>query len=128
MARRRTPLAKAKATGQDKNHASRFKNRREPKAGGPLGDPPKWMKNKYQLEAWRTLSAEVPWLNSANRGLVGIASEILGKQMAGEELSVNALNLLRLTLGQLGATPVDCSKVALPDDEASSEDASSKYF
>jgi hypothetical protein len=33
MPRRRTPLAKAKATGQDKNHASRFKDRREPNPG-----------------------------------------------------------------------------------------------
>lgn len=128
MPRRRTPLAKAKATGQDKNHASRFKKRREPKANGELGDPPKWMTNKHHIEAWRTLSAEVPWLTSSHRGLVGIASEILGKQMAGEELSVNALNLLRLTLGQLGATPVDSSKVALPEDDDKSNDQSAKYF
>lgn len=128
MPRRRTPLAKAKATGQDKNHASRFKNRREPKAGGPLGDPPKWMKNKFQLEAWRTFDDELPWLNNSHRGLVGIASEILGKQMAGEELSVNALNLLRLTLGQLGATPVDSSKVSVPDDEDNSDDPAARYF
>ena len=52
MPRRRTPLAKAKATGQDKNHASRFKDRREPQSKGPLGKPPKWMVRKHQLEAW----------------------------------------------------------------------------
>jgi len=63
MPRRRTPLAKAKATGQDKNHASRFKDRREPQSKGPLG---------------KTFSDEVLWLNHSHRALVGIASKIRG--------------------------------------------------
>ena len=100
MPRRRTPLAKAKATGQDKNHASRFKDRREPQSKGQLGKPPKWMVRKHQLEAWQTLSDEVPWLNHSHRALVGIASEIRGRLIAGEEVSVNGLNLLRLCLGK----------------------------
>jgi len=122
-------LAKAKATGQDKNHASRFKDRREPqsKGKGPLGKPPKWMVRKHQLEAWQTFSDEVPWLNHSHRALVGIASEIRGRLIAGEEVSVNGLNLLRLCLGQMGATPVDSSKIALPEDKDDA-DPSDKYF
>jgi len=100
MPPRRTPLAKAKATGQDKNHASRFKDRREPQSKGPLGKPPKWMVRKHQLEAWQTFSDEVPWLNHSHRALVGIASEICGRLIAGEEVSVNGLNLLRLCWGK----------------------------
>jgi hypothetical protein len=33
------------------------------------------------------------------------------KLIANEEISVNGLNLLRLCLSQLGATPVDASKI-----------------
>jgi hypothetical protein len=108
-------LAKAKATDQDKNHWSRFKDRREPQSKGPLGKPPKWIVRKHQLEAWQTFSDEVPWLNHSHRALVGIASEIRGRLIAGEEVSVNGLNLLRLCLGQMGATPVDSSKITLPE-------------
>jgi hypothetical protein len=125
--RRRTPLAKAKATGQDKNHASRFKDHREPQSKRPLGKPPKWMVRKHQLEAWQTFSDEVPWLNHSHRALVGIASEIRGRLIAGEEVSVNGLNLLRLCLGQMDATPVDSSKITLPEDKDDA-DPSDKYF
>jgi hypothetical protein len=48
---------------------------------------------------------ELPWLNQSHRALVGIASGIRAKLMSGEDISVNGLNLLRLCLGQMGATP-----------------------
>jgi hypothetical protein len=123
----RTPLAKAKATGRTLHDPARFKNRKEPKPTGPLGPPPKWMKNPNQREAWQTFGDELPWLNSFHRTLVAIASELRGKLIAGEELSVNGLNLLRLCLGQMAATPVDASKITLPEEE-DEEDPSSKYF
>jgi len=127
MPRRRTPLAKAKATGQDQNHASRFKDRREPPSKGPLGPPPKWIKNKHQLEAWALFSDEVPWLNHSHRALVGIACDLRGRLTAGEEVGVNGLNLLRLCLGQMGATPTDSSKITVPDDDKP-DDPADKYF
>lgn len=41
MPRARTPLAKAKATGQDiGTHKDRFEGRTEPEVKDPLGDPP----------------------------------------------------------------------------------------
>jgi hypothetical protein len=116
-----------KATGQTLNHATRYASRKEPTSNGPIGEPPRWMKNPSQREAWQTFADELPWLNQSHRSLVGIASEIRGRLIAGEEVSVNGLNLLRLCLGQLGATPVDSSKITLPDEEAV-EDPSAKYF
>jgi hypothetical protein len=127
MPRARTPLAKAKATGQTLNHATRYKSRKEPVVKDPLGKPPKWMKKPSQLEAWKTLASEIPWLNSTHRAVVGIASEVLGKLIANEEVSINGLNLLRLCLSQLGATPVDSSRITLPEEE-DDEDPAAKYF
>jgi hypothetical protein len=40
---------------------------------------------------------------------------------------LNALNLLRLCLSQMGATPTDSSKITVPDEE-DDEDPSAKYF
>jgi hypothetical protein len=127
MPRPRTPLAKAKATGRTLHHPKRFKNRKEPTVKDLLGKPPKWMKDVSQIEAWQTLASEIPWLNSSHRAIVSIASQVFGKQIAGEEISVNALNLLRLCLSQMGATPTDASKITLPEEE-DDEDPSAKYF
>jgi hypothetical protein len=85
------------------------------------------MKKPSQLEAWKTLASEIPWLNSTHRAVVGIASEVLGKLIANEEVSINGLNLLRLCLSQLGATPVDSSRITLPEEE-DDEDPAAKYF
>src|ERR1700753_3466405 len=98
MARARTPLAKAKATGRTLHDKKRFAGRSEPVVKDPLGPPPKWMTNKHQREAWETLASEVPWLNNSHRAIVSIAAEVLGKQIAGEEMGMNSLNLLRLCL------------------------------
>lgn len=128
MARQRTPLIKAEATGRTLHDPKRFKSRREPKANGPLGKPPRWMTNECQIQAWQTLADEVPWLNKQHRALVEIASQIKGDQIAGKEVSVSGLNLLRLCLSQIGATPVDSSKVSVPDAEDDHSDPSTKYF
>jgi hypothetical protein len=127
MPRPRTPLAKAKATGRTLHDPKRFKDRKEPAVKDPLGNPPRWMKNASQIEAWQTLASEIPWLNSTHRAVMGIAAQLLGKLIANEEISVNSLNLLRLCLSQMGATPVDASKISMPDEE-DDEDPASKYF
>jgi hypothetical protein len=128
MPRPRTPLVKAKATGRTLHDPGRFKNRKEPPSTGPLGKPPKWMKSSTQIEAWNTFADELPWLNASHRSLVAIASDFRGKLIAGDDLNVNGLNLLRLCLGQLGATPTDSSKISLPDEEEDDEDPANKYF
>src|SRR6266481_6846816 len=72
-----------------------------PKWAGPILSRPKSHNHCAEvLEAWQTFSDEVPWLNHSHRALVGIASEIRGRLIAGEEVSVNGLNLLRLCWGK----------------------------
>jgi hypothetical protein len=127
MPRPRVPLIKAQTTGRTLRNPKRFKNRTEPTGLGPLGPPPKFLKTASQKEAWNTFATELFWLNSSHRALVGIASDIRGRQIAGEEVGVKALNLLRMILNSMGATPSDASKVSMPD-EGGPEDPAAKYF
>lgn len=125
MAKPRNPLLKAKAEGRNVTHASRYAKRKEPAAKGPLGSPPKWLVDNAATKAksaWLLFQREIPWLNESHRLLVGIAASIQGRLMAGDDVGVQALNLLRQCLGQMGATPSDATKVALPDDEEEKDD------
>jgi hypothetical protein len=126
MPRPRTPLSKARATGQDLNHATRFKTRKEHASTGPLGDAPHWMKDKNQKDSWNTFRIEIPWLQRSHRCLTAIACIARADLISGGELNVRMLNLLRQTLGQMGATPADASKVTMPGTDI--EDPSEKYF
>jgi hypothetical protein len=127
MGMRRTPTAKAVATGRVLHDPKRFADRKEPDSTGPLGPPPAWMKLKHQRESWETFRLEIPWLQKAHRALVGIAAVMRADLMAGGELDVRKANLLRQCLGQMGATPSDASKVKMPGEEAP-EDPAAKYF
>ena len=46
--------------------------------------------------------------------------------MLGEEVGVSALNQLRMCMAQMGATPADKSKVAVPDEPR--EDPTDRFF
>ncbi|MFC3326219.1 hypothetical protein [Mesorhizobium cantuariense] len=125
MARPRTPLAKAAVEASDKKNPKRFKQRREPKAGGPLGTPPKWLTDtdaSKAKSAWLLFQHEIPWLTQSHRMLVGMAANIQGRIMAGQDVGVQAMNLLRQCLGQMGASPADASKITVPDDEGEKDD------
>ncbi|MDR6431023.1 hypothetical protein [Brucella pseudogrignonensis] len=125
MARPRTPRAKAAVEASDKKNPQRFKNRIDAKADGPLGNPPAWLKDTPELKAkaaWKLFEKELPWLNQSHRTLVGMAANIQGRIMAGQEVGVQAMNLLRQMLGQMGATPADASKVATGDDGDEKDD------
>lgn len=115
MPRPRTPRSRALVEGRDLVHPERHRRRNEPTAA-PLGKAPKWL-NEMQAIAWRDFEAEAPWLNYSHRCLVGIASVMRARLASGEECGVQALGLLRLCLGSMGATPSDASKVTLPDDD-----------
>lgn len=118
MARPRNPLGKAKTEGRDKKDPKRFKNRAEPDAKAPLGKPPAWLKDTEQSKArsaWLLFEREIPWLTESHRMLVGMAANIQGRIMAGQDVGVQAMNLLRQMLGQMGATPSDASKITVPD-------------
>ena len=121
MARPRIPRAKAAVEARDKINAGRFKNRKEPASPGELGNPPEWMGGE-QRAAWKVFQREIPWLTESHRGLVEIATIIRARLASGEEVGVQALNLLRQCLGQMGATPSDASKVTLPNDDEEDDD------
>ncbi|MBY5585299.1 hypothetical protein [Rhizobium leguminosarum] len=125
MARPRNPLGKAKAEGRETINAGRFKGRKEPKANGPLGAPPKWLVDtdaSKAKSAWLLFQKEIPWLTQSHRMLVGMASHVQGAIMAGQEVGVQRMNFLRQVLGQMGATPSDASKITVPDDEDDKDD------
>jgi hypothetical protein len=124
---RRTPTAKAIATGRFLHDKKRFANRKEPGFTGHLGPPPHWLKSKHQRDSWETFRIEIPWLQKSHRALVGIAAVMRADLMAGGEFDVRKANLLRQCLGQMGATPSDASKITMPDEEVP-EDPSAKYF
>lgn len=121
MARPRVPKAKASVSGQAGKNPQRFKDRKEP-AAGVLGGPPQWM-TKEQGAIWMQFAHEMPWLNGSHRALVEIAVTVRARIVAREEVGVQALNLLRQCLGQMGGTPADASKVTMPDAEEEDEDA-----
>lgn len=130
MPRPRTPRSKAAVIGADKKNKGRFEARNEPLVSDDLGDPPDWIvdgETNKAREAWQTLRKEIPWLNSSHRILVATASNILGRMIAGQDCGVQAMNLLRQCLGQMGATPADASKAgAKPDGE--SKDPADEFF
>jgi hypothetical protein len=120
VAKPRIPRAKAALEARDKKNPQRFKNRKEPKSVGELGDPPSWLvdtETNKSKSAWLLFKREIPWLTDSHRMLVGLASNIQGRVMANQDVGVQALNLLRQCLGSMGATPSDASKVTLPDVE-----------
>lgn len=120
MPRPRLPKARALVEGRDLVHPERHRRRNEPTAA-PLGSPPKWM-TKPQAAAWRTFEAEAPWLNYSHRALVEIACIVRARLSIGEDVGVQAMNLLRLSLGSMGLTPVDASKVAWAADDEEHDD------
>ncbi|NEJ73799.1 hypothetical protein GR197_25200 [Rhizobium phaseoli] len=125
MPRPRNPLGKAKTEGRDKINAGRFKGRKEPKGKGPLGAPPKWLtdtETNKSRSAWLLFQKEIPWLTESHRMLVGMAANIQGRIMANQDVGVQAMNLLRQCLGQMGATPADATKVAVPDGDEEKDD------
>lgn len=125
MAPPRKPRAKAAVEASDKKNPQRFRDRKEPKANGPLGAPPSWVKDTTECKskaAWLLFQKEIPWLTESHRMLVGMASTIQGRIMANQEVGVQALNLLRQMLGQMGATPSDASKITVPDGDEKDPD------
>ncbi len=125
MAAPRKPLAKAAVEASAIKNPKRFKDRTEPKPNGPLGAPPKWVADTEACKAksaWLLFQKEIPWLTESDRMLVGMAATIQGRIMANQEVGVQALNLLRQMLGQMGASPSDKSKITVPDGDEKDPD------
>ncbi len=125
MPRPRTPKAAAELTGVAAKKRKKFEARVEPKADGPIGDAPAWLEDtetNKQRSAWDLFKKEIPWLTENDRMLVQMAATIQGRFMAKQEVGIQAMNMLRQMLAQMGATPADRSKVALPDDGETKDD------
>lgn len=126
MARPRTPKAKAEITGHADKQKTKFQNRDEPTVEDGVGEPFGWL-NEHGQQAWREIASEVPWLNWSHRGHLAIAANIRGRMMKGDDVGVQAMNLLRQCYGQMGATPVDASKAgAKPDGDK--KDPADEFF
>src|SRR3954453_2818932 len=124
MPRPRTPREKARITGADRNHPSRFARRSAPRTA-PLGEPSNWMNNGQRV-AWNQFRREIPWLMESDRALVEIASYLRARIMAGEEGGVGAMNQLRMWAAQRGAPPARRSKVAGPAEP--DDDPADRFF
>src|SRR3954447_24065563 len=124
MPRPRTPREKARITGADRNHPSRFVRRSAPNTT-PLGEPSSWM-NDGPRAAWDLFRRKVPWLMESDRVLVEIAAYLRARVMVDEDLSIGAMNQLLMCAAQMGATPAVRSKIALLDEP--DENPADRFF
>jgi hypothetical protein len=124
MARPRLPQAKAEVSGAALKNPGTFKDRKVPKGTRAIGGPYVRMTPEQQ-EAWHEIVSEMPWLNSSHRRLVRIAS-IISARLDDPGIGINQLQTLSAVLSKLGATPIDETKVSMPDDEE--EDPTEEFF
>jgi len=120
MPAHRLPPGKAKATGAAIKNAARFKARSDPK-GAALGGAPMHLP-LHAKRAWERFRAELPWLTASDAALLEVAALVRGELLAGLPVGVTKLSMYQAVLGKLGASPVDKSKVAMPDDDEEEED------
>lgn len=126
MPRARTPVAKAKVSGAAIKDPQRHRERTEPKGQKTLGKSPGWF-DEMQSEMWEGFKRELPWLTEADRAVVEIAAVLRAQfRLQPCDFGATKMNLLRLCLAQLGATPADRSKVTVPDGE--DEDPADRFF
>ena len=115
MARPRIPSARAAVEGRDRHDPQRFRNRPAP-VFAEIGAPPSWM-SIDQRQIWDVFISELPWLNKTHRSLLEVAVTVRTRIASGQDIGVQAMNLLRQCLGQMGATPADAGRVSFADDE-----------
>ena len=106
------PLAHARASGAISKNPQRYRQRAEPLVTDPVGEPPKWL-TAPQRAAWDDMAHRMPWLNRSHRGITGIAA-ILQSKMIDGLLGIPGMQLLRVTLGQMGATPASAQHAVMP--------------
>ncbi|KZY05260.1 MULTISPECIES: hypothetical protein [unclassified Sulfitobacter] len=116
MSRPRLPQQVAKVTGAVAKNAGRFEGRSNPKVKS-LGPAPKRF-TKEQKAIWDEFNADYPWLGRSDRGIVEVATRLTDLMRThGAETPVAVYAQMRMTLGQMGGTPVDRSKVNAPEDD-----------
>ena len=121
MPRPRTPLAKARLTGEAAKRPERFRDRANPATKGkPVGDPPAYMDREAKA-VWRELARKLGWLEVEDRLALESAALAAGQvrtlHKAGEVVTGALLSAMNVALGKLGASPADRSKVHVTDDD-----------
>ena len=102
----------ARLTGAAAKNPQRYRSRREPLVAEPLGDPPDWLAVP-QRRVWRDFEKRLPWLNRSHRCITAIACILEAKMRAGT-LGLPGMTLLKVTLGQMCATPTTAGKIRMP--------------
>jgi len=124
MPRPRKSIAQARLTGAYAKDPARYSSRTEPLVTEPLGSPPDWL-TVPQRAVWRDIGKHMPWLNKSHRGITGIAA-ILQAKLSDGVLGLPGMNLLRMTLGQMGATPSTSQHAVVQEPEK--DDPAEAYF
>lgn len=121
----RKSLSHLRASGTYHKNPGRYSGWNEP-IEEALGDPSEWL-SKAATDAWLDMVPSMPWLRRSHRFIMEIAS-ILTSKMAAGELGVPGMNLLRIVMGKLGATPADFSRIDWTPPATDDEDPAVKYF
>ena len=125
MPRARTPLAKAEATGRTIHDPQRFRDRKEP-SSGPLGEPPRMLKTKLELEAWEILRRRAgAWLRERDEPVAAVWCRLHASLTCGNT-DLKVYDRFLTYSRELGLTPSSASKVHVPDAEES--DPADKYI
>lgn len=114
MGNPRLPAMKADVSGAAIKNPQRHKDRKAPKGTRPIGEPYVRMSEDQQA-VWHELRADLPWLNSSHRTLLRLAC-ILTCRLDDADVGVSQIQTLSAVLSKLGATPVDETKVSVPDE------------
>lgn len=125
MANPRTPLAKARATGQDQKNKGRFVDRSEPENIETLGEPSEFM-NDAEKGIWEGFKRDFPWLMASDRVLLEIACIIRCKLINREPMTNAEVNQLRMCVSSMGGTPADRTKITIPDGKT--KDPADSFF
>lgn len=111
MARPRKPTKVLELTGAFEKNPQRSRPK-EPMPSGAIGDPPIHLALEAK-EIWRELSDACFWATDADRQIMEIASVLLHRFRTDAEFK--HMNHLISSLGKLGLTPSDRSKVTVPE-------------
>jgi hypothetical protein len=79
-----------------------------------------------QKAAWQEFKDELPWLNSSHRALLQIACVLRARLNEDPDMGVNAISTYSAVLSKLAATPVDETKVSMPD--GAEQDPTDEFF
>lgn len=119
MPAHRLPAHHAAVTGAAKRNPKRHAGRKAP-ANRALGKASPFLTKDGQA-AWEGFKREMPWLTEGHRAIVEVCALIRGELLAGEDVGVSRLSMYQSMLSKLGGTPVDETKVNVPDAEERDE-------